>query len=159
MNKTIKIFQYLEDLDCFLVTEQYRQIADDLGLFEWNPVVWIGRLFILDNDYGEHWFDNWDLREQLKSKAEQRGIPYEDLLIIDPQRFQDGHDGPCHTPEMRKRFWTDVLTSLELSHVVIFEEARTFNEHNRLRFPEYYIENLEERIANILSGNGYSIQS
>jgi hypothetical protein len=25
-------------------------------------VVWIARLSILDNDSGEHWFDNWELR-------------------------------------------------------------------------------------------------
>jgi hypothetical protein len=31
-------------------------------------------------------------------QAEKRGIAYEDLLIIDPERFQDGADGPCHTP-------------------------------------------------------------
>jgi hypothetical protein len=75
----VKIFRYIEDLDCFVVTDEYRKIADQLGLSEWNPVVWIGRLFTLDNDYGEHWFDNWTLRDQLQPEAEKRGITYEDL--------------------------------------------------------------------------------
>src|SRR5215212_1931348 len=73
---SLEIFQYIADLDCFVVTEQYRRIADELGLIEWNPVVWIGRLFLMDNDVGEHWFDNWELREQLRPQAEQRGIAY-----------------------------------------------------------------------------------
>ena len=59
----IIIFRYLDNLlDAFDVSEMYRDIADTLGLTEWTPVVWIGRLFALDNDYGEHWFDNWELR-------------------------------------------------------------------------------------------------
>ena len=41
----------------FVGTDEYRHLADRLGLTEWNPVVWIGRLFALDNDYAEHWFD------------------------------------------------------------------------------------------------------
>lgn len=52
----VKIFRYLDDLDCFVVSDEYRAIADQLGLTEWSPVVWIGRLFSFDNDYGEHWF-------------------------------------------------------------------------------------------------------
>src|SRR5256885_16589805 len=109
---SLKIFQYIPELDCFVVTEHYRRVADYLGLAEGQPVVWIGRLFLLDNDYGEHWFDNWDLRDQLRPEAEKRGISYEDLLIIEPDRFQNGADGPCHSSEVRKRFWTDVLQSL-----------------------------------------------
>jgi hypothetical protein len=119
----VRIFRYLDELDAFDVTEMYRDIADTLGLAEWTPVVWIGRLFSLDNDYGEHWFDNWELREQ-------KGLSQRHLLI-DPMRFKDDRDGPCHPPEFRKRFWTDVLQSLELSFDLICDEARRFNERRR----------------------------
>jgi len=37
-------------------------------------VVWIGRFFSMDNDFGEHWFDNWDLRKPLEAKAEELGV-------------------------------------------------------------------------------------
>ena len=70
----VQIFQYLADVDAFLVTDEYREIADSLGLTEWHPAVWIGRLFILDNDLGEHWFDNWDLRTE-------RGLSHDHLII------------------------------------------------------------------------------
>ncbi|HJZ48646.1 MAG TPA: hypothetical protein VKE41_15825 [Roseiflexaceae bacterium] len=55
--KIIKIFQYLDDLDCFVVSDMYWRIADQPGLTEGSPVVWIGRLFMLDSAFGEHWFD------------------------------------------------------------------------------------------------------
>jgi hypothetical protein len=58
---TVRVFTYIDQLDAFVVTDQYRDLADRLGLTEWNPVVSIGRLFTLDNDYGEHWFDNWSV--------------------------------------------------------------------------------------------------
>lgn len=45
----IQMFRYLDDLDCFVVSDEYRRIADHLGLTEWSPVVWIGRLFTLDS--------------------------------------------------------------------------------------------------------------
>jgi hypothetical protein len=48
---TIRIFRYLDDLDCFVVSDKYRRIADQLGLTEWSPVGWIGRLFTRDNDH------------------------------------------------------------------------------------------------------------
>jgi hypothetical protein len=65
--QAVRIFRFLDDMDAFVATEAYRDIADTLGLSEWTPVVWIGRLFALDNDYGEHWFDNWELREQKRT--------------------------------------------------------------------------------------------
>ncbi len=148
-SKTISIFRYLDDLDCFVVSDEYRQIADQLGLTEWSPVIWIGRLFMLDNDYGEHWFDNWELREQLESEAIQRGLAYEELLIIDPERFQNGKDGPCHSPEVRKRFWTDVLRSLALSYDLIFDEARAFNQERLRSMPDEHIPDLEARISTL----------
>ncbi len=137
-----------------MVSDGYRQIADQLGLSEWRPAVWIGRLFTLDNDYGEHWFDNWDLREQLKPEADKRGISYEDLMVIDPDRFKNDDDGPCHTPELRKKFWTDVLKSLELSYDLIFAEARAENVKIRESVPERYVENLEEIIQQIQTERG-----
>jgi hypothetical protein len=149
MPATIKVFRYLEELDAFVVTPEYDEIARTLGLWEWSPVVWIGRLFILDNDYGEHWFDNWDLREE-------KGLD-ESYFLIDPWRFENSKDGPCHTAEFRKRFWTDVLKSLELSLDLLFDEARAFNERDRElmeQYPEHawaedYIPDLEDRIQRL----------
>ena len=146
---SLRIFDYLADLDCFVVNEQYQSIADVLGLSEWHPAVWIGRLFLMDNDYGEHWFDNWELREQLQSEAEKRGIPSETLMVIDPERFKNNADGPCHPSEIRKQFWTDVLQSLELSYELLFAQARLVNTENQGSFPDMYIEDLEERIEHI----------
>ncbi|MCI0487974.1 MAG: hypothetical protein L0229_15395 [Blastocatellia bacterium] len=146
----LKVFDFIKELDCFIVTDEYRRVADYLGLSEWNPVVWIGRLFILDNDYGEHWFDNWNLREEKKPAAEKSGFAYEELLIIDPDRFKNDRDGPCHPPELRKRFWTDVLRSLELSYDLLFEEARRSNERMKEILPEEYIEDLEQRIVQVI---------
>lgn len=146
---TIKIFRYLDDLDCFLVSDQYQRIATQLGLIEWSPVVWIGRLFTLDNDYGEHWFDNWHLREPLEDAAAQRGLAADELLIIDPDRFQNAKDGPCHSDTFRKRFWIDVLRSLELSFDLIADEARAFNQERLRWMPDEYIPDLELRIATL----------
>ncbi len=39
----IRIFEYLQELDCFVVNPDYKKNADSLGLTEWNEVVWIGR--------------------------------------------------------------------------------------------------------------------
>jgi hypothetical protein len=125
-------------------------------LTEWHPTVWIGRFFILDNDYGEHWLDNWELREEKRAEAERRGIAYEELMIIDPSRFKNDDDGPCHTSEIRKRFWTDVLQSLELSYGLLFAEARSFNARTKDYYPEEYIEDLEERISKIKAEQGIS---
>lgn len=154
----IKVFHYLEELDCFVVTDQYHEVADYLGLTEWHPAVWIGRLFTLDNDYGEHWFDNWDLRDEKKVEAEKIGIAYENLMVVAPDRFKNDYDGPCHSPEIRKKFWTDVLKSLELSYDLLFAEARFLNERAKGADPETYINDLEERItelkANLNDKNG-----
>lgn len=154
----LRVFEYIASLDAFDVTEQYREISSTLGLTEWNPVVWIGRLFTMDNDFGEHWFDNWDLREHIRPEAEKLGRNADDLLIIDPERLQDGRDGPCNTPEFRKRFWRDVLISLELDSHLLFEKARELNrktaeyliEHpNDPGYREDFIPDLEDRIAKI----------
>jgi LexA DNA binding domain len=151
---TVRVFTYIEQLDAFVVTEAYGYLADRLGLTEWNAVVWIGRLFTLDNDYGEHWFDNWDEREALAGKAQELGIASDELMILVPDRLQNGDDGPCHSSAFRKQFWTDVLTSLELSYDTLFEEARQYNAIARERFPDEFLEDLEERIAAIRANFG-----
>jgi hypothetical protein len=152
-SRKVRVFRYLDDLDCFVVSEEYARLAEHLGLVEWSSVVWIGRLFTLDNDYGEHWFDNWHLREEREADAARLGLASDELLIIDPQHFEDGRDGPCHPPEFRKRFWTDVLHSLELSYALLFDEARLANAE-RLRYdPDGYLPDLEERIAGLLGSD------
>jgi hypothetical protein len=148
----IKIFNYIEELDCFIVEKDYKFISERLGLNEWNHVVWIGRFFTLDNDYGEHWFDNWEQRDKLENKAKELNIEYDDLLIIDPSRLINNIDGPCHTDSERIRFWTDVLKSLELSLDTIFTEARKLNEEYKLLGlldEEEYLPDLENRIQEI----------
>ena len=150
----VRIFRYVPDVDAFEVTPGYRELADTLGISEWNPVVWIGRLFSMDNDFGEHWFDNWDAREERRPLAERHGLDANTLLIVDPERFQDGRDGPCNTAELRRRFWTDVLRSLELSSEFLFDKARDANaklhvliEAGDTALEDEYVPDLEERIA------------
>ena len=145
----IKIFKYLESLNCFVVDPNYKIIADELGLTEWHETVWIGRFFTLDNDYGEHWFDNWELRAPLEQKANELGLDITELFIVDPERFKNGIDGPCHDDTERVRFWSDVLESLHLSYDTIFSEARKLNNKRKENDAEDYIPNLEERIARI----------
>ena len=55
-----------------------------LGWIEWNPVVWIGRLFRLDNDTGEHWLDQWEERAERASLAASHGVDENDLMIVVP---------------------------------------------------------------------------
>ena len=154
MSKTIRVFKRIPELDCFIVDDSFAKISEYLGLTEWTPVVWIGRLFTLDNDLGEHWFDNWHLRDELSEHAAKLGYDSGQLLIIDPARFQDGKDGPCHSPALRRRFWTDVLASLELSVELLAEKARELNAVRRHddHYPEAYIQDLESRITEVLSG-------
>lgn len=140
---TLPVFDYLEELDCFLVNPIFSDVVCQLHLNEWHPAVWVGRYFTMDNDFGEHWFDNWNEREALRERAEKLGYSYEQLMVIAPFRFQDGEDGPRHSDDQRKRFWMDVLKSLRLSLETLFEEAR---QHKHL---ELTAEELEEVICNI----------
>ena len=123
----ITVFKEIPEFGCFMVDDEFQRVADILGLTEWHAAVWIGRLFIMDNDFGEHWFDNWDHREAIEEKAEKLGIDSGNLMIIDPSRFQNGKDGPCHTDEFRTRFWHEVLSGLRLSFGLICDEARLQN--------------------------------
>jgi len=144
----LQIFKYISELDCFVVNPENKSIADQLGLTEWNQVVWIGRFFTLDNDYGAHWFYNWEERDKLEQKAESIGIKYDDLLIIDPKRFKNDVDGPIHKESERKKFWTDVLKSLDLSlETIISESIKLNNENNKAGEP--YINELNKVIEKI----------
>lgn len=149
---SIRILRYIPEVDAFIVDAEYAKLAALLGLDEWSPVVWIGRLFTMDNDVGEHWFDNWDARDERRLQAEALGLNADQLLIVDPERFQDGRDGPCNSPAIRRRFWHDVLTSFELSTELIFEKARSVNDETRALMADNqslqasFIEDLEQRI-------------
>jgi hypothetical protein len=104
----------------------------------------------MDNDFGEHWFDNWEEREALKPKADALGIDIADLMVVVPGRFSDGRDGPCHSETFRKTFWTDVLKSLELSYDLLFDRARRMNAEAQELLPEAHIVDLDEPIASIM---------
>jgi hypothetical protein len=145
----IKVFRYIDEIDAFIVNPDFKIITDDLGLSEWNEVVWIGRYFMLDNDYGEHWFDNWDERDKREIKAKEQNILYDSILAIDPERFKNNIDGPCHSNLQRKNFWTDVLKSLQLSLDLIIDEARLINNGRKDEREENYINDLEKRIEKI----------
>lgn len=147
--KKVRVFDYVSELDCFVIHTAYKSIANLLGLAEWNEVVWIGRYFSLDNDFGEHWFDNFDEQEKLKHKAKKLKLHHEKLFIINSSRFQNGRDGPCHNDEERKRFWTDVLTHLMLSIDTLSDEARKKKEKRKNLGREDYIPDLEKRIEHI----------
>lgn len=146
--KYMRIFKYISELDCFVVDPEYKKVADLLGITEWNEVVWIGRFFTLDNDYGEHWFDNWEERDELEKKAESIGIKYDDLLIINTDRFKNDIDGPCHSESERKKFWTDVLKSLDLSLDTIFAESIKLNKEYK-DAGETFISDLDSVIEKI----------
>jgi hypothetical protein len=122
----LQVFDYIEELDAFAVNKEFGEAATALGLNEWHETVWIGRYFLLDNDFGEHWFDNWPERDAIERKAKKLGLVADFLMVIDPSRFQNGSDGPCHTDEERKQFWRDVLINLKLSLQTLFNEGRKF---------------------------------
>jgi hypothetical protein len=168
----LRPFEYLPETDCFIATPLFKQVARYIGLMEWNPVVWMGRYFALDNDYGEHWFDNWPERAVIcfHPALTERGLDETELFIIDPERFENKVDGPCHPPELRKMFWTEVLKSLEFTLDFLFAEARftkrkteelaetPFKGPGKLTKEEFlehidnYIPDLESRIA-LLTGS------
>jgi hypothetical protein len=145
----IKVFRYIDEIDAFIVNPDFKIITDNLGLTEWNEVVWIGRYFMLDNDYGEHWFDNWDKRDEREIKAKELNISYDSILAIDPDRFKNNEDGPCHSDSQRKNFWTDVLKSLQLSIDLIVDEAKFLNNERKKNGDKDYISDLDERIEKI----------
>lgn len=95
LRKQIKAFLYLPKADCFVVAPEFQAVCDRLNLTEWSAVVWMGRLFARDQDFGEHWFDNWDEREEL----EKRGVmpeqmDSEQMMIVVPEKFTE-HEPFC----------------------------------------------------------------
>lgn len=150
----LQIFDYVEEGDFFVVTKEYQAIADKLGLTEWNSVAWIGRLIALDNDYGEHWFDNWKEREEKVEIATKLGFEIGEILIVDPNRFQDGKDGPCHTNEFRKTFWTDILRTLKINLSTIIKKAIQENEKEKTIDIKEYDYQLDEKINEVLVDYG-----
>ena len=106
-------------MDCFKINDAFSDFVYSLGYEEWNAVVWIGRLFSLNNDFGEHWFDNWDLREKIEDKARKLGYDADELCVINPARFSRGDDSPCYDADNVKIFWTDVLKNLDLNEETI----------------------------------------
>lgn len=154
----IKVFRKIPELDCFVINPPFAKLCRWLGISEWTDVVWMGRLFARDQDFGEHWFDNWEEREELEEKAKSLGYDYEELLIVVPERFTQspcycihcfnppacnevehyrrlpcpkcgkdihvGPDGPCHSDEVKKRFWMDVLDSLQVSGETVLAVAK-----------------------------------
>ena len=127
----VKVFDYIPELDAFKVTDEFEKLADELRLFEWTSVVWMSRYLTLDNDYGEHMFDNWDERDDIGAKAQELGYHSEDLMIVVPDRFKNGDDGPCHPDHLRKHFWTDLFKGLTISLDMLFAEARHEYEESR----------------------------
>lgn len=167
----LRPFEYLPEVDCFVVTPLFEQVARYLGLMEWSPVVWMGRYFTLDNDYGEHWFDNWPERAAIHFHPEvnPRGLEEFELFVVDPERFENKANGPCHPPELRKMFWIEVLKSLEFSLDFLIAEARftklelerkaevPFHGPGALTKKEFleetdnYVPDLESRIAQLIT--------
>jgi hypothetical protein len=47
----VKIFQYIESLDAFIVTDEYKRMADTLGLTEWNPMIRKNELRVSGQSY------------------------------------------------------------------------------------------------------------
>ncbi len=148
----IQIFDFIEEGDFFVEHPDYKRVAEELGLGEWNNVVWIGRLFALDNDYGEHWFDNWELVEEKEELIKKLDYEESAIFMLNPERFKDGKDGPCNTDAFRRQFWTDVLRNLKLNLSTLIEKARQINEKNRASgfSREGYLEDFEDRVTNIL---------
>lgn len=152
-----KPFDYVRELDAFIINKEFDELAKELGVREWHSVVWIGRFFTLDSDYGEHWFDNWELREEKRFEANNLGIEDDTLMIVDPSRFkmkEFNADGPCHKDDHIKQFWTDILKSMTISLKTLADEARQnkkeIEEAGDTNDPDFdYIKDLEERIEKI----------
>jgi len=89
----------------------------------------------------------------LEDKAAKIGLDSTELFILDPDRFKNDVDGPCHDPDERILFWKDVLLSLQLSYETLFREARKLNEERKEYDQEEYIPDLEQRILRLNQGN------
>lgn len=115
----------------FSVQPDFARVVELLDMVEWSPVVWLGRLLLMDEDFGEHIFDAWDERDALVPKIEELGLGNllgnygEFALIVRPEVFIGRRDGPCNTNAARFAFWTDILSSMSLSAATMLECARS----------------------------------
>lgn len=154
----LQVFEYIEELDAFKVCPEFAEVCGKLGLNEWGiGPIFIGRYFCMDNDFGEHFSDSWDERDENEQAIKAAGYKEENLLFIRAEAFQDGRDGPCHSPKMRKMFWTDVFKSLQLSPEFLFDEARRtekrYGRHHE-RSPAERLAALEKAIVEIRKVTG-----
>jgi hypothetical protein len=140
----MKLFIHHADVGGFTYTPEYKELLEALDLGWWDGRAWLGRLFSMDNDVGEHWMDNDELVEARADLAARAGLDLHELMVPDPERMADGSDGPCNTTEFRMRFWTEVLACLDLSEQLIIDSARAW--HGLVSSAEE-VAALEERIA------------
>ncbi|HIH11881.1 TPA: hypothetical protein HA241_06845 [Candidatus Woesearchaeota archaeon] len=151
-SSSVQVFSYVPALHAFVVNDNYKNISDRLGLEEWNPVVWLGRYFCLDNDYGEHWMNCDERRDQIMSEIRRLGLAPEQVYVVDADYFQQSGQDGVHSSELRGLFWRDLLSSLRLSYELLFEEARYANELTATHLSTDdtdYIADLEQRIDGI----------
>ena len=140
----MKLFIHHPAVGGFTYTAEYKELLEVLDLGWWDGRAWLGRLFSMDNDVGEHWMDNDELTEARASQAGRAGLDLHELMVLDPERMADGRDGPCNTTEFRMRFWTEVLAGLDLSEQLIIDSARAW--HGQVSSAEE-VAALEGRIA------------
>jgi hypothetical protein len=140
---SLKLFLHHADVGAFTYRPEYVELCEVLE-YGWECRAWLGRLFSMDNDVGEHWMDNESLVEARADLAVRAGLDPDLLMLPDPERMADGRDGPCNTTEFRMRFWTEVVACLVLSDQLIIDGARAF--HGRCSSAEK-VAALEQRIA------------
>ena len=140
----MKLFIHHADVGGFTYTPEYKELLEVLDLGWWDGRAWLGRLFSMDNDVGEHWMDNDELVEARADLAARAGLDLHELMVPDPERMTGGRDGPCNTTEFRMRFWTEVLACLDLSEQLIIDSARAW--HGQVSSDEE-VAALEQRIA------------
>ena len=150
----IKVFQPGPTHGTFFCTKEFEQACAELNISEWHAAVWIGRLFARNQDFGEHWFDNWDEREELEnfSLIFPKDEDYSSLLIVVPRSFIQKSqscwscgekivkincpncqkelnikpDGPVYSEEVVKSFWIDVCESLIVSRKTLELVAKKY---------------------------------
>lgn len=69
-------------------------------------------------------------------------------MFLLPGCFSGATDGPCHSDEVRKAFWTQVLKSLQLEPQFLFQLARE-NNQKYVQRPDHHVPDLEERIEKL----------
>lgn len=146
----IQILDYIEEGDFFVEHPRFKALSDQLGLTEWHSLTWIGQLMSLDNNFGEDWFDNDKERDDLKAVASALGYDADDIMIVKPQRFMDGENGPCHSDSLRKLFWTDVLRNLKISLRTILLKARASSDLGKALEPQIQAILEQEGIAELV---------